>query len=413
MTGATLDPDVLNRCKHAPQLLALSGGGDSTALLHLLADAGVSCRALVIDHALREGSADDARRAQSFARARGVSAEIVTLSWTSTETRSQESARRKRYAALAHAARKQGAAILTAHTADDQAETVLMRAKAGSGWRGLAGIAAKAGAPVWPEGRGVRVLRPLLHARRTELRDHLTMRGAAWIEDPANTNDRFERVRIRAELAELERAGLDPLRLVGVAARLRQLVEAVDAQASSLIAAAVSFEAGEIRVKRAAWRGNAEARQRALAVLIAAAAGAEDFAETDAVARLEARCFADDFRGATLGGAALAASRGELVLNRDPGALLGRAGVAPIPELMLPAEIETIWDGRLALTSREEGWRAAFDRNGRPILRRAETTLPLVEAAGVGVVVATWLTEAAILHRLGGEMPLSASICAR
>ena len=116
----------------------------------------------------------------------------MTLDWTSTEPRSQESARRKRYAALAAFARDQCAPILTAHTADDQAETVLMRARAGSGWRGLAGIAAEASAPVWPEGRGVSLLRPLLHARRAELRAYLTGRGVDWIEDPANINVRFE-----------------------------------------------------------------------------------------------------------------------------------------------------------------------------------------------------------------------------
>ncbi len=413
MTGAKLDQAFLDRWKHAPLLLALSGGGDSVALLHLLADARADFSALIVDHALRDGSADDARRALGFAQARGVAADIATLSWSEGETRSQQSARRKRYAALSEAARTKGAVILTAHTADDQAETVLMRAKAGSGWRGLAGMAAETSAPIWPEGRGVTLLRPLLHARRAELRTYLASRSAEWIEDPANTNERFERVRIRAELAELEGAGLDPLRLARVAARLRPLADAVDAVAQALINQAAAFNAGEIRIKRAAWRGGEEVRQRALAVLIAAAAGAETLANSEAVARLEARGFADDFRGATLGGAELSPSRGEVVLNRDPGALLGRAGIAPISELSLPAKIETIWDGRLALTAREEGWRVAIDRHAAPVLRSSETMLALAEAISEGVVSAAWLSEAAVSHRLGGEKPLAPSISVR
>jgi tRNA(Ile)-lysidine synthase len=413
VTGAELEQAFIDRWKHAPLLLALSGGGDSVALLHLLADSRLNFRAVIIDHALREGSAEDAHRAQRVALERGVQAEIATLSWSDTEARSQENARRKRYAALSAEARKHGAAILTGHTADDQAETVLMRAKAGSGWRGLAGMAADTSAPVWPEGRGVRLLRPLLHARRTDLRAYLSARSAAWIEDPANTNERFERVRIRAELAELERSGLDPMRLVRTAACLRKLVSGVDAEARALIASAAVFDAGAIRVKRTAWRARVEVRERALGVLLAAAAGAESLADADAIERLEARCFAEDFRGATLGGAELSVSRGDLVLNRDPGALLGRAGAAPLAELSLPAEIETIWDGRLALTAREQGWRVAIDRHARPILRTAETMLPLAAAIAEGVVSATWLTEAAVLHRLGGENPPTPSISVR
>jgi tRNA(Ile)-lysidine synthase len=357
----------------------------------------------VVDHALREDSDADAQRALSLARAREVEAQMVTLAWAPDETRSQETARRKRYAALSAEARKQGAAVLTAHTADDQAETVLMRAKAGSGWRGLAGVAAEANAPLWPEGRGVRLLRPLLHTRRQELRALLATRGVEWIEDPANSSDRFERVRVRAELAELERVGFDPMRLVRLADRLRPLVNAVDAEARALIAAAASFDGGVIRVQRAAWQGGIEARRRALAVLIAAAAGLETLADADATARLEARCVREDFRGATLGGAELSPARDAIVLNRDPGALIGRAGLAPITVSPLVADVETIWDGRLAIVPAEAGWCVTIDRQARPVLQRAETILPLAEATAQKIVKPVWLTEAAVSHRLGGE----------
>ena len=87
-------------------------------------------------------------------------------------------------------------------------ETVLMRAAAGSNWRGLAGMAPLAPVPLWPEGRGLMLARPLLGARREALRKMLRARGAEWIEDPANADPAFERVRARAALSALEAKGL-------------------------------------------------------------------------------------------------------------------------------------------------------------------------------------------------------------
>src|SRR5690606_29935538 len=154
----------------APVLIALSGGGDSVALLHLLADrfGPQRLRAAIVDHALREGSAADARRAAGFAEALGVGADILTLSWEGRANRGQQAARAARYRALCAFAREKGLELIAAaHTADDQAETVLMRAAAGSGWRGLAGAAPLAFAPGWPGGGGSTPARPPAAARRS------------------------------------------------------------------------------------------------------------------------------------------------------------------------------------------------------------------------------------------------------
>ncbi|HET9229997.1 MAG TPA: tRNA lysidine(34) synthetase TilS, partial [Vitreimonas sp.] len=159
-----LDPLTIERMGEGPILIALSGGGDSVALLHLLTDQfGASrLRAAVVDHKLREGSAADARKAADIARVLGVEADILELSWPEGGSRAHEAARTLRYASLCQTARERRAHVIaTGHTRDDQAETVLLRGARGSGLRGLAGMRAFAPAPSWPEGRGLTVARPL------------------------------------------------------------------------------------------------------------------------------------------------------------------------------------------------------------------------------------------------------------
>lgn len=383
-----LDPLTIERMRACdrPVLVALSGGGDSVALLHLLvAEFGAAhLRASVVDHALRDGSAEDARRALGFAAALGVQGEVLTLHWPNGPKAAQLAAREARYAALCAYARTQRATVIaTAHSADDQAETVFMRAGAGSSWRGLAGIAPFAAAPLWPEGRELYVARPLLGARREELRAYLCDRGADWIDDPANTNPRFERVRVRARLAALATAGLDPMRFVAMAGRLRAHVDALDRDAAALIARAATLDIG-VSIVRAAWRGPALVRQRALAVLMAAAAGAAREAPLSQMADLELRVMGPDFQGSTHGGVLFQAHPKVVTLGRDPGAVLGRAdGAQPAPALPLPANQTVIWDGRIALAARAPGWRAVPDRNTALLsLEQAGRRVPLDAAAG-------------------------------
>lgn len=389
-----------------PVLIALSGGGDSTALLHLLVErlGADRLRAGIVDHKLRDGSARDAERAAGFAEALGVEALTLTLNWRKDANRGQQAARRARYAVLCNAARACGASVIAAaHTADDQAETVLMRAASGSGWRGLAGMAAIASAPLWPEGRRITIARPLLGARRADLRAHLRDRGADWIEDPANTNPAYTRVKARARLAALEAGGLDPMRLAELAQKLRALAPRSDAEASALIAACAQFADDAIWITRADWRASGETRRRALAVLIAAAAGADREPEHAALQRLEARWMHDGFRGASLGGARIARKGERLRLSRDLGALHGRAdGARPAPPLALPVGVECVWDGRLALRAATPGWSIAQGKQGVELARGGELA-PLAEAQGAGLR-ADWLLQLHAEHRLG---PLS------
>ena len=354
-----------------PVLVALSGGGDSVALLHLLvAELGAArLRAVTVDHALREGSVNDARRAQSFAEALGVSAAIVTLSWEKGANRAQQAAREGRYRAICDYARTEGLnTIVAAHAADDQAETVLMRAANGSTWRGLAGIAPFAFAPIWPEGRGIALARPLLGARREELRAFLRDTGAAWIEDPANDDPKFERVRVRARLAEMEAGGFDPRRLVRLAERLRRRSDALDGAAHELILRAVDVDFAPT-IRRDSWVAPREVRLRALSALIAAAAGASREPPWTEMPRLEWKIMTQPHYGATHSGVDFTSKMHSVTLLRSLGASIGRAdGVPPLAPLPLATGVEVIWDGRLAVTATEPGWRVVPARNGHRLV---------------------------------------------
>jgi len=376
-----------------PVLIALSGGGDSLALLHLMADrfGPARLRAAIVDHALRGGSEADAARAQGAATAIGVAAEIHTLSWDANTNRAQSAARDQRYRALTDAARRHGACVIaTGHTRDDQAETVLLRAARDSGRRGLSGMRTFAPAPIWPEGRGLWLARPLLSARRDDLRALLRERGAPWIEDPANANPNFARVRVRAVLSELQAEGLDAMRLAALAERLAPHADAVDQAALALIESAVAFADDVAMIELAAWRGAEAVRERAFAVLIAAASGQPRPPAADRVEAELARTGA-----VTLGGALLRRSRDAIRISRDPGALTGRAdGAKPPAPLALAPDVEAVWDGRLAVTAREPGW-SVLAEHGAPVLARGVARRPIAAASP------NWLLKQRVQHLLG------------
>lgn len=170
-------------------LVAFSGGSDSTALLHLLCavreSLGFTLAAAHFDHGLRSGSAERAARAAALCGRLGVTCRIGRARGLGG---GQAAARAARYAFLSDARRRAGAdRVALGHQRDDHHETVVLNLLRGCGFRGLAGIPVRRGAFV----------RPLLGFGREELRDYVVAAGAEWVDDPANRDPRYRRVRVR------------------------------------------------------------------------------------------------------------------------------------------------------------------------------------------------------------------------
>lgn len=214
--------------------LAVSGGPDSLALL-LLAHAALPGRFAVatVDHGLRSESAAEAAMVAGLCAERGIHHTTITLNMRAGAS-VQERARVERYAALGDWAMGRNlSALVTAHHADDQAETLVMRLNRGAGLRGLAGIRPRALVP----GRNLPLLRPLLGWRRGELAHVLDISGVVAVDDPSNRDMRFERARVRAGMTSA--SWLEPAGLAASAAHL--------AEADEAVAWAASQELGKVR----------------------------------------------------------------------------------------------------------------------------------------------------------------------
>lgn len=229
-------------------LVAVSGGADSVALLYVLRELaprlGLTLHVLHVDHGLRADSPRDADFVRALGRRLGVPVDVVAV--TVGPGSLEEAARAARYAALEDAADRLGAErIALGHTADDQAETVLMRLLAGTGPLGLAAI---------PPVRG-RIIRPLLDVRRPDILAALEHAGLDWVEDPSNRDRRFVRNRLRHDvLPRLDaRSGGDVgRRLVRVARLARETADVVTRLAAVELGRAATAKPGGTVLSRAA-----------------------------------------------------------------------------------------------------------------------------------------------------------------
>lgn len=226
--AADLDPLV------APEErlgVAVSGGPDSLALL-LLASAARPGRveAATVDHRFRKASRTEAEQVGDLCGRLGVTHTILTADWAEPPVSNiQANARAMRYRLLADwAEQRRLGAVATAHHADDQAETLLMRLARGAGVRGLGG--ARPRRSLTPH---TVLVRPLLGWRRVDLAAIVDAAGIKAVDDPANRDSRHDRSRFRSLLAS---AGwVDPARLAASAAALRDADEALDWALAPLI----------------------------------------------------------------------------------------------------------------------------------------------------------------------------------
>ncbi len=323
-----------------PFALGVSGGGDSVALMHLVAAWAkarnhdlASIFVLTVDHGLRDGSHAEAAHVGEWARALGFQHRILEWRGEKPTAAIQETARAARYDLLCGWAHDKGVSdLLVAHTADDQAETVGMRLLKGSGAYGLAGMAPDRKAP-----NGVRILRPLLDLKGSDLRAWLREADHPWLEDPSNQNDHFERVRMRQALAGDASLGQALARLSVDAATGRA---ALDAAVDDLLRDGAQIRpAGWARLDLGVFRSAPQAVcERGLSRMLMGFGGAAYPSNRAALRALVENLLGQQFSGATLAGCVLAPEGRQC-------ALIGREG-RNITSLALTAGQGAVWDHR-------------------------------------------------------------------
>lgn len=228
--------------------VAVSGGSDSLALLHLLHDwAGTELAVATVDHGLRPGSAGEAAHVAAICDDLGLRHTVLTWGGWDGKGNLQDQARRTRYSLLADWAAGQGlGAVALGHTRDDIAETFLMRLARGAGVDGLAAMTPRFSRD------GMVFHRPLLSQARADLQDLLTKRRIRWADDPSNDDLGFDRVKARQALGPLADLGVTAATLASVAHNLSDARDALARAAADWAAKSTICVAGDLIFDRTA-----------------------------------------------------------------------------------------------------------------------------------------------------------------
>lgn len=313
----------------APLGVAVSGGGDSVALLLLLHSAGYDLRVATVDHRLRPEAADEALGVAELCAKLGLPHEVLVWETPDFKGNLQKAARESRRLLLSAWAKRLGLRdIVLGHTLDDQAETVLMRLARGSGVDGLAGMAAVRRAD------GLRWHRPLLGVRRADLRAYLRESGVGWVDDPSNDDLKYDRIKARRALDILAPLGLGSERLAETAAHMRRARGALEAATLALAqrCAAIS-EAGELTFS-GIEDAPREVQLRLLAAALGWVSGAGYRPRFTALEGLLDSCLSGAAFGKTLHGCLISRRKNEIVINRE---------VSATPAM---GPLENRWDSR-------------------------------------------------------------------
>lgn len=342
-----LDPDFTSLEKFDRLALAVSGGRDSTALMLLAARKPPSERlhVLTVDHKLRPEAAAEAQVVAGWARSLGLP--HTTLEWQGDKpkTGKQAAAREARYRLMADWCRANGyGALVTAHTLDDQAETVLMRLRRGSGVDGLSAMAPQS----WRN--GLPLMRPLLGVSREELTAYLQDEQHPWIDDPSNDDQAYERINLRKNWHLADQLGLTKPAIARTARKLTRARAALDHAASELLAicAEISdFGACSLQMETLA-RAAEEIKSRALSRCLQAVGGRNWPPGEDGLERALGWLASSSPSAITLGGCRLAQQRGSVSITREMGRISERS-------LPLTEGTEQLWDGRFRVAAKNAG----------------------------------------------------------
>lgn len=252
---------------HPPDRIAVavSGGGDSMALLHLLHGFcrlhGSRLFAVTVNHGIRPGSAREAKAVAAYCATLGVPHDILIWDGWDGTGNLQAEARDARYQRMSEWAKGRGiCTIAVGHTADDQAETVLMRLARRAGVDGLSSI------PPRTSRHGIHWVRPLLAVTRAALREYLRGQQVSWAEDPSNNDLSYERIRFRRALAELSELGIDADGLATVAEQMRQARVALNWQSFLAARDMARVEKGAVALNERQLRIQPEEIRRRLLV---------------------------------------------------------------------------------------------------------------------------------------------------
>ncbi|HEY5209016.1 MAG TPA: tRNA lysidine(34) synthetase TilS [Stellaceae bacterium] len=372
---------ALGPFERAPRLaVAVSGGPDSMALLHLAREwvtaHGGAIAALTVDHGLRPEAAAEAARVGEWCAALGVDHAILRWAGPRPAGDIQAAARAARYRLLEEwCAATATFHLLLAHHREDQAETFLLRLARGSGLDGLAAMS-----PI-VERPGCRLLRPLLALPRARLRASLAVRGQAWVQDPSNDNAAYARIRLRQAAPLLAREGLSAIRLAATARRLARARQVIEWRLARLLArCAIPDPAGFVRLDPGPLlAASDEVGLRALAAVLTAVGGSDYPPRLERLERLHAALRAGAPRARTLGGCRLVPHRGALLVCREP--------VAMAPPVAVEPGRTVIWDGRFRATV-PAGEAAGLTLGPHAIVKISATarTVPAAARAGVAAL---------------------------
>ena len=336
----SLDRAVIDARHPGPLGVAVSGGGDSLALLRLLiAEAGLSLQVATVDHAIRPESIGEAQEVGKICADLGLDHTILPWEGWDGTGNLQDQARRARKSLISNWARSRGiASVALGHTADDQAETFLIRLARGSGLDGLAAME-----PVTTD-HGIQWLRPLLHLRRTQLRDYLRGIGQQWTDDPSNDAPKFARVRMRKALDKLEPLGIDVPEIAQTTARLRSAKQVLFAATKDLAELAATLTPlGEIRLDTERVQSAQQSvRLRLVSEALRFVSGSYYAPRAFTVEELIAG-FGEAFMGASLHGCLIRREGAHIHIRREPAHVEG------------PARPGALWDNRWLVTGPDDG----------------------------------------------------------